>query len=236
MGKDKPIAKFNLQVIHTYISVTVQSSVHLTSSYKTEGKNTRFKVIRKSYFSRLYLLWEASQINNLTLPGVRLGLVYSYIQVCIQHNLASRLEENMQPDQCSCIIFCCSTSSRKAQKFSDNVILTDQCTGGIDVFLFTSLPGQSCPLDQPWHVWRCAKAFGSLLSHCNSVEHFASVYSERTISVARRCSTKNICNGGSTANVKFCRGWIGLIELMQLFQSEEVKWSQISNTVIHPVV
>ena len=47
------------------------------------------------------------------------------------------------------------------------------------------------------------------------------------------CSTNGVGNGRPTADVKYPDEWVGLIELMHLFQFEEVKWSHITGTVVH---
>ena len=42
-------------------------------------------------------------------------------------------------------------------------------------------------------------------------------------------------HSGPTANVKYlesCRGWVGLVECVQLFHCKKVKWTQISGTVV----
>ena len=53
------------------------------------------------------------------------------------------------------------------------------------------------------------------------------------------CSTNDVPNGRSTANVEypeFCSGWIGLVKLMQRIEFEQVKWMQISCTVVLKIV
>ena len=53
------------------------------------------------------------------------------------------------------------------------------------------------------------------------------------------CSTNGVGNDGPTADVQyleFSRGWVGLVELVHLFQSEEVKWMQIRGTVVLKIV
>ena len=49
------------------------------------------------------------------------------------------------------------------------------------------------------------------------------------------CSTDDVGNGRSTANVEYpelCSGWVGLVELVQRIEFEQMKWTKIIDTVI----